>query len=185
MNKDNYNLLKVKLINNNEIYYYSIKLNLDIDENIEIILHNTSYLMFLDRTSKNFRLGVDSLSSISDIKNNNFFTTNCSLDILNNLYNMMNKRIGFYYNEDMKNLKDYPVTLDFIEEQKKYKSKGVKIINSFKTKKSQCPVCFENDDCFVLECNHLFCTSCLNSHISNDNYENKTCPLCRSDIKLK
>ena len=185
-NKDNYNLLKVKVINDSEIYYYSMVLQLkNIDEKIEIIIHDSSFFMFLDRTSKNFKLNNSGLSLISDFKNNNFFTSDGSLEILNNLYNMTNKRIGFYYNQEMKDLKNYPITLDFIEEQNKYKSKGIKIINSFKTRIADCPVCFDNEECIILDCSHLFCTSCLSSHISNENYENKTCPLCRSDIKLK
>lgn len=185
-NKSDYNLLKVRVQGESEILYYNIVLKLPNNEkNINLIIHDTTYYTYIDRTTRNFTLTYSGISLISNLKNNNFFSSDSTLDLLNNLYNITNKRIGFYYSDNMKDIKNNPFLLNLIEEQKEYKQKGIKVINKIKTKKNDCPVCFESDDCVLLDCNHSFCNTCLSNHIESNNYENKTCPLCRSKILLK
>lgn len=48
-----------------------------------------------------------------------------------------------------------------------------------------CPICFENVECILLECNHSFCQECLTGSIlhfdvSNDNFN---CAMCRQTVQ--
>ena len=47
-----------------------------------------------------------------------------------------------------------------------------------------CPICLEiieeKDQC-IINCNHIFCKSCLDNYITQQN--KNTCPLCRGEIK--
>ena len=43
-----------------------------------------------------------------------------------------------------------------------------------------CPICFDNiKNTITTKCNHIFCNSCLNKWLDNNN----SCPLCRTIIR--
>lgn len=44
----------------------------------------------------------------------------------------------------------------------------------------KCPICLDNESELITECDHQYCTECLN-HVNNKNYS-FNCPLCRADI---
>lgn len=186
-NTEEYNLLNIKLVNNEQIYYYGLNLNIKDyeDYNIQLIIHDCNYMAYIDRSSKNITINNYGISNMIDLKTNNLNSKISSLDVLVNLYNLSNKKIQLYYNENMKNLEYHPNILNYIDIQKYYQKQGIEIINKLQTKVKECPVCFDNNECVILKCNHLFCKSCLETHLNNDNYNNKTCPLCRANMELK
>jgi len=181
-NKYDYNLLKIKIFNEEEHYFYSLKLLIN-DEKINFIFHDKNYLENINSSGQNFEINESGICNIINNSNYNNIKIN-SLNIFNNLYNLVNKKIEIYNDQENKILIENPEILDFIDLQNYYKNKNIKVLNKIKTKNTECSICFEKDDCLMIKCKHLFCNECIKSHISNNNYNNKTCPLCRSDMKL-
>lgn len=48
--------------------------------------------------------------------------------------------------------------------------------------KNECPICYDEIQCHILECNHPICNSCFKSLIASKSY---TCPCCRANILFK
>lgn len=48
--------------------------------------------------------------------------------------------------------------------------------------KRECPICYDEIDCHMLECNHPICNSCFQSLIAS---KSNTCPCCRANISFK
>ncbi len=48
---------------------------------------------------------------------------------------------------------------------------------------SECSICYEPlvNDTFILPCNHIFHTTCMNRWIQESN----TCPYCRLDLNIR
>jgi len=65
-----------------------------------------------------------------------------------------------------------------------YNIKGYNILEMSKVSE-ECPVCYEQNKISTnLMCGHVFCVSCIASHIEQDNTSSSQCPLCRDPIAL-
>lgn len=185
-NHDDYNMLK-KYINEDgiSINYYKLQLSVDSTSIINVILHDTTELYNLTTTCQNICITQDGITNIHDIGNKNFYSSKSNLDILQNLYNLKNKKTNLIYNNFNKKVLDNPELLNCLNSQEHYERNNIAIINKFSYLIKDCPVCLDNKKCYKFECDHDLCLECLMKHVENVNYENKNCPLCRSVLNLK
>jgi len=110
------------------------------------------------------------------------------LDIINSIQNNNIKMININKLEKRSNRDDAHL-FNLIHLQNMKLNSGKKVVKGFTNtldKKTNCPICYKNSantNLYNLKCNHVFCYECVEKHINSS--ENKTCPLCRQDIKFK
>ena len=184
-NKEDYNLIKNYVIQDGIIIQY-YKLDLIVDGNvvINLIIHNTKELLRLNSTSENICLTEDGIENFYNFGNNNFYSTKAGLDLLMNIYLLKNGKTNIIYNKEDKKLNGSKI-IEKISTQLYYENQNIQVMNKFPYLIEDCPVCLEPKKCFILECSHKFCLECINNHMDNRNYENKSCPLCRKEMILK
>lgn len=180
-NIDDYNLLKY-FINDNglKINYYNLSF-LVRDIIINVNIHDMTNIHNYTTTSQNFCITNNGIENLYKLGNKNFYSSKNNLDLLCNLFLLKNKKTNLIYN----NKKINSIILKTLSSQLYYEDYKFKIQNSFKYIIDNCPICFENKKIFQLNCNHNFCLECLIQHINNENYENKNCALCRTEMILK
>lgn len=185
-NKDDYNLINCYIREDEVIIrYYKLELIVDNISSITFMFHDTSHLYECDTTSENICITVNGIQNIYDKGNNNIYSSKSEFDILMNLFLLKNKRTNLTYNKNNKKLLNNHSLIESMKTQLEYERKEINIDNLFFYTMQDCPICLESKKCFKLDCNHNFCMECIENHLGNINYENKNCPLCRGEMKLK
>lgn len=185
-NKNDYNHIKF-FINENgsKINFYKLKLIVDNDHFINLVIHDTTELYNIYTTCENFCISNFGIQNIKDKGNDNFYSSKSCLDVLCNIFNLSNKKGNLLYNKNENELINNPSLLNVLCKQNNYIKKSINIINRFTYNIQDCPICLDYKKCYNLECSHNFCLDCIIKHCDNNNYENKNCPLCRSIMKIK
>lgn len=186
VNKDDYNLIKHFVIENGIIIqYYKLELILDYSTVVNLLIHNTKEILNIYSTAENICITENGMYNIYNYGNNNIYSQKTGLDLFMNLFLLKNKKTNLIYDKKNKKLENNESIMNSLSMQLYYENENIQVLNRFSYVIEDCPVCLDTKKCFILDCNHKFCLECLNSHIDNINYENKNCPLCRSEMILK
>lgn len=185
-NTEDYNMIKNYISDVGvNVRYFKLQLEVDSIYFINLIIHDSvDYLQQVYTTSQNLCITEYGIQSMIDHGNKNLYSTKYQLDTFFNIFLLKNRKTKLYYTNTHKKIVENEELLNCLSTQINYENNNISILNKFEYVINDCPVCLEKKKCFKLECSHIFCLECLNNHIGNNNYNNKNCPLCRSEMVL-
>lgn len=149
--------------------------NIDYDGPRDYNVNNS----FSNNTRNNFDNGFS--NNFINNTNNSFINNTNNSSLYNTIVNALhgprlyNTISNFFNGFSLHNINN---DSKYILETKN-NSDLLKEIMLLKRIESECPICYENNNCIILNCDHSFCENCL---IKSIDFELKKCSLCRKDI---
>jgi hypothetical protein len=188
LNVDDFDNLCYYSLGDQNIPFWNLEIKLNnYNKKIYLRIHAYDYMRPVNNSASNIEINQSGINHIYRMEREDMDSNISGLNILKILQNTMRSETKMYRNKDInKNLVENQVELfNLLSSQNEYVNNKWSIIgNGFHCIKEDCSVCLEKKIVFELECHHFFCIDCLHSHINNDSYVNKKCPLCRRHIKL-